>query len=179
MRLATIHLGTTPAEEPCAQTGVTLDWLQLQQVETQVYRAALIARYGPPPPSTHLVVTTSDHDFGRYAELVVSFAVAELVVSFAVDDPAGAAYADEVEGGLDRWMAAGFIGPVDYDDDDGSPVTRRSAEASIVAAIVLARRLIANGYGTEREHSADTHLSAAYPTCAQLAADKIAALRPV
>ena len=169
MRLATIHLGTTPAEEPCAQTGVTLDWLQLQQVETQVYRAVLIARYGPPPPNTHLVVTTSDHDFGRYAELVVSF---------AVDDPAGAAYADEVEGGLDRWMAAGFIGPVDYDDDDGSPVTRRSAEASIVAAIVLARRLIANGYGTEREHSADTHLSAAYPTCAQLAADKIAALRP-
>ena len=166
MRIATIHLGTTPAEERCAQTGVTPDWLALQQVEAQVYRAALIARYGPPPAGAHLVVTTTDHDFGRYAALIVRF---------SADNPAAAAYAGAVENGLTRWMSGGFIAPVDY-DNDGSPVTRRTADASVAAAIVLARRLIADGYGTEREHQIDAHLSAAYPGCAQLAADTIAAL---
>src|SRR3546814_21168986 len=44
-----IDLGGTPANEDCAQIGHTPDFERLNRLEVATYRAAVIARCGPPP----------------------------------------------------------------------------------------------------------------------------------
>ena len=44
-----IDLGGAPANEDCAQLGHTPDFERLNRLEVAAYRAAIIARFGPPP----------------------------------------------------------------------------------------------------------------------------------
>ena len=83
-------IGCTPSEEPCAQTCVTPGWIELQKLEAEVYRAALIAKFGLPPAVVRMAITTHPHDFGRYAELEIRF---------DPDDPVAVAYFELIEDG--------------------------------------------------------------------------------
>ena len=54
MHMVSFSIGGAPSDEPCAQTGITTNWVTLQQLECTVYRAALIARFGVPPEGARL-----------------------------------------------------------------------------------------------------------------------------
>lgn len=113
-------------------------------------------------------IRTHRHDFGSYAELEIRY---------DADDTAAASYAIEVEQGLSTWLEAGISPPVEYDDRgierSGS---RRTAADCIVGALVSARRLVADGYATAREHRLVANLAAAYPSCAASAEQLFASL---
>ena len=60
MHMVSFSIGGAPSDEPCAQTGITTNWVYLQQLECTVYRAALIAdadrrlgALGATPVTTH------------------------------------------------------------------------------------------------------------------------------
>ena len=105
-----IDLGGAPANEPCAQLGHTPDFRRINQLEVHAYRAAIQARFGPPPPGCALVTVHNAHDFGVY-----------LTLGLKITAPSGSseevdAYATAVEDGLSSWLEAGFAPPVEYDD---------------------------------------------------------------
>src|SRR3546814_7922515 len=64
-----IDLGGAPGHEDCAQLGHTPDFERLNRLEVAAYRAAVIARFGPPPDGCALVFITNRHDFGIYRTL--------------------------------------------------------------------------------------------------------------
>ena len=164
----TVYLGSTPAAEPCAQAGVTAGWLALQQLEAQVYRAALIARYGPVPPVAALIVVTQQHDFGSYASLQLRFDRC---------DGEAADYARYIDYGLSNWIDVNFSAPVIYDySRQPRPGTRRSTVECIAGGIITCRRLVADGYGTRREHDVIKHLEWSYPASARLADGQLTTL---
>lgn len=66
------HLGPGPAEEVCAQVGCD-GYEQRATAECRAYIAAIKMVLGDPPPRAKLLVEWADHDFGRYAEVVVAF----------------------------------------------------------------------------------------------------------
>ena len=168
MRTITLSIGTAPADEACAQTGVTEDWTELQKLEAATYRAALIAVHGPLPDGVTLPVMTYGHDFGSYVELEVRF---------DPDDPIAADYAERLDNGLATWLDAGFTAPVEYDArSQPRPGSRRTANDCVVAALANARRLVAGGYATERETRAIANLTTAYPACAAAADALLASL---
>ena len=161
MRISTLSIGPAPTHERCAQTRVTASWLMLQQLEATTYRAALIAIHGLPPAGVHMPVRTYPHDFGSYAALEVRF---------QPSDEAATRYAAALETGLTHWVSANFAAPVTYDDRSQPQAgTVRDANACIICALVTCRRLIADGYATDRERSIVTNLTAAFPSCARLA----------
>ena len=163
-----IHIGTAPGDEPCAQTGITRDWLRLQQLECLVYRAALIARAGPPPAGVDIKPAHNAHDFGSYHDLIVVF---------DPDDESGAHYADLVADGLARWHDGGFIAPVAYDDSSQPRAnTEMSVADCIIGTIIRLTRLIRDGYGTPADAAAVSHLRQAYPAQAVTADERLAAL---
>ena len=168
MHMVSFSVGGAPADEPCAQTGVTAHWVTLQQLECTVYRAALIARFGVPPEGARLAITSHTHDFGSYAQV-------EIV--FDRDDADSAGYFERVEDGLSTWLAANFTAPVDYDDRAQERVgSRRDAGDVITAALMTSQQLISSGHATEREHDAVRNLSAAYPASAAEAASRLRAI---
>ena len=138
----TFTLGPCPAEEDTAQLGRTPDFERLNLLEVDCYQAALIARYGPPPPEARFKRQGSDHDFGRYYEFALCF---------DPDDEAAAAYATLVDEGIGRWFHAGFTAPVDYPDSIRPMVHHASLADAIRSAISIMRppfpegeRMIAN-----------------------------------
>lgn len=66
------HLGPGPAEEGCAQVGSD-GYEERATAECRAYIAAIKMVLGDPPPKARLLVEWADHDFGRYAEVVVAF----------------------------------------------------------------------------------------------------------
>src|SRR3546814_8928096 len=62
-------LGGAPANEDCAQLGHTPDFERLNRLEVAAYRAAVIARCGPPPDGCALISITNRPDFGIYRTL--------------------------------------------------------------------------------------------------------------
>lgn len=95
-----IDLGAGPAEEDCAQLGQSPNFDSLNRLEIAVYKSALIARYGPPPPGCRLAGLSNRHDFGRYVELVLHI---ENELDEAVAD-----YATRVEEGLAHLARGGL-----------------------------------------------------------------------
>jgi hypothetical protein len=91
-----IDLGAGPAEEDCAQLGQSPNFDSLNRLEIAVYKSALIARYGPPPPDAASPACPTRHDFGRYVELVLHIeneldeAVADYATRVEEDSPPGA-----------------------------------------------------------------------------------------
>lgn len=171
MHMVSFSIGSTPSDEPCAQTGITANWVTLQQLECTVYRAALIARFGVPPEGARLAIKTHNHDFGSYAQV-------EIV--FDRDDPDSVAWFDRAENGLSTWLEANFTAPVDYDDRAQEHVgSKRDAGDVIIAALMTSQQLINSGHATDRELDAVRHLSAAYPACAAEAASRLLAITAV
>lgn len=64
-----VELGSSPAEEPCAQVG-TPDYAARAASEMSRYRELLRTKLGPEPEGAALGVRWESHDFGRYGELV-------------------------------------------------------------------------------------------------------------
>jgi hypothetical protein len=164
MHMVSFSIGGAPSDEPCAQTGITPNWVYLQQLECTVYRAALIARFGVPPEDARLAIKSHNHDFGSYAQV-------EIV--FDRDDADSVAWFERVEDGLSTWLEANFTAPVEYDDRAQERVgSRRDAGDVITAALMTSQQLINSGHATDREHDAVRHLSAAYPACAAETANR-------
>lgn len=161
-----IHIGTVPGDEACAQTGITADWSTLQQLECSVYRAALIGRFGEEPAGACLGIVRHNHDFGSYHELVLKY---------DRHCEAAARYAEAVENGLRRWFDAGFIAPVEYDDNGAvRPGSQRTLGECVMGTLVRLKRLIADGYGTERDAQIVLNLECHYPGHAEAAERQIA-----
>lgn len=155
MTLYSLSLGATPSDEPCAQLGRTPSFDRYASLETMVYRAALIAAYGPPPEGSALKVRWQNHDFGRYPDLVLEY-----------DPNAGAhaLYAAAIDRGLRTWSSAGFHAPVLY--DDASAVREVVFQSHFEAArrvIIMLERLRIDGFGSPYEALGLAHLRAAYP----------------
>ena len=94
MHMVSFSIGGASSDEPCAQTGITTNWVTLQQLECTVYRAALIARFGVPPEGARLAIKSHNHDFGSYAQV-------EIVIDR--DDADGAALLPELrDDGVDE-----------------------------------------------------------------------------
>lgn len=168
MHMVSFSIGGAPSDEPCAQTGVTANWVTLLQLECTVYRAALIARFGVPPGGARLAITSHDHDFGIYAQV-------EIV--FDRDDADNVAYFERVEEGLSTWLEGNFTAPVDYDDRAQERVgSRRDAGEVVTAALMTSQQLVNSGHATDREHDAVRHLSAAYPACGAESARRLLAI---
>lgn len=150
-----LHLGPVPADEPCAQLGRTRAFDRFALLETNVHRAALIARFGPPPPGASLRCEGQNHDLGRYYELIARYDRA---------DSAARAWAAAIDRGLTRWLDAGFLAPILY--DDAGQVRELLYSDHFDAArrvIVTLERLRIDGYGADWEAAAIAHLRRAYP----------------
>ena len=168
MHMVSFSIGGVPSAEPCAQTGITTNWVALQQLECRVYRAALIARFGVPPEDARLAIKSHNHDFGSYAQV-------EIV--FDREDAESVAWFERVEDGLSTWLEANFTAPVDYDERAQERVgSRRDAGDVITAALMTSQQLINSGHATDRERDAARYLSAAYPACAAEAARRLLAI---
>jgi hypothetical protein len=59
-----IDIGVAPANEDCAQLGITPDFDAANRLEVLAYRAAIIAVHGAPPRGCRLEPKSSHHDFG-------------------------------------------------------------------------------------------------------------------
>ena len=125
-----IDLGGAPAEAECAQLGQTTNFAAVNTFEVEVYRLAIIARYGPPPAACRLAELANDHDFGTYRTLTLRVA----------DDagPEAQAYADTVEPGLGTWLEAGFAPPVTYAGKTAT-IPRRDSVELVIGALHASR----------------------------------------
>lgn len=165
------HIGTAPSDEACAQNGVTDDWLRLQHLECLVYRAALIARFGPEPGITRMKPALNTHDFGCYYDLVVAF---------DGDDPAELAYAEQVANGLSRWLDGGFPAPVAYDEaSQPRPQSETGVQDSIVSVLLVGSQLIRDGFGTDGDRTRIAHLRKAFPAAATIVDRRLVEIPPL
>ncbi|MFY7954365.1 MAG: DUF6166 domain-containing protein [Armatimonadaceae bacterium] len=97
------HLGPGPAEEVCTQVGSD-GYEERATAECRAYIAAIKMVCGDPPPKAKLLVEWADHDFGRYAEVVVAF---------DGNDREAAEYAAPCDAQAPTtWAAAGMTAPV-------------------------------------------------------------------
>lgn len=116
MALVTFEIGVAPHLADCAQLGHTRDYDRINRLETEVYRAALIARFGPPPEAARLFIGDTRHDFGVYREVKISY---------DPSNPEATGYATEVGDGLAHWSDGCFTPPVAYARDESIVLTAR------------------------------------------------------
>lgn len=161
-------LGGAPASEPCAQLGQTPDFATLNLLEVEAYRAALIARHGPPPPGCRFEAIVNNHDFGRYRTL-----------GLAVDanDPAVEAYAKAVEEGLASWLEAGFTPPVAYRGSTGH-ADRHDVAEIVVGALQTTRPDFDGRYPVADFAVLHANLRAGFPAEAALYDDRRQGVAP-
>jgi|GEM_PF-527802 len=154
MTRETLNIGPAPAEEPCAQLGITDLFDQANLLEILCYRATLIACHGAPPAGAAFRVERNAHDFGTYRELAAHF---------DPEDENAVAWAYAVEEGLARWRDADFPTPVIY--DNRSQVTEFACSDHFDAArraMLLMERLRIDGYGTPEQAIRIARLRSAY-----------------
>ncbi len=160
----TIDLGGAPANEDCAQLGHTPDFERLNRLEVGAYRAAIIARFGPPPAGCTLVTLTNRHDFGVYYTLGLKVAAAA-----ARRDPVVPAFVEAVQDGLSSWVEAGFAAPVRYDDGKEPQVDRDSIDDIVTGALVATRPDPDDRFAIAEFAILHRNLAAAYPRSAEAA----------
>ena len=159
-----IDLGGAPANEDCAQLGHTSDFERLNRLEVATYRAAIIARFGPPPDGCALLTLTNRHDFGVYYTLGL-----KVDASATRRDSTVATYAETVENGLGSWIEAGFAAPVCYEDGE-APKVERSSIDDIVMGALLATRPGPDGHFPVADFAIlHRNLAAGYPRSAEAA----------
>jgi len=102
-----IYIGPSPADEPCAQVGVTEGAERLNKIECYAYIEALRKVYGLEPEGAFLTIKRESHDHGDYFEVVCNYDESNEV---ATD------YAYRLESGLATWAEAEMTAAVQYDD---------------------------------------------------------------
>ena len=103
-----LYIGPAPADEPCAQIGITEGAQRLNRLECSAYIDALRKVYGPEPDGAFLEPKAENHDFGKYYEVVCYY-------DNNWDD--AIEYAYKVECGLGTWAEAQMVAPVLYDSN--------------------------------------------------------------
>lgn len=151
----TIDLGGAPANEECAQLGLTPDFRAVNRFEVLAYRAAIIAVHGAPPDGCRLAPVTNHHDFGSYCTL-----------GLTVDDDApvgpARAYVDRVEDGLGSWTEAAMAPPVTYCDAIARWHKRTASD--VVFGVLISTRPDSDGtFRIPAFASIHGNLSQAYP----------------
>lgn len=153
-----LYLGSAPSDEDCAQVGDPR-YHECARNECNVYIAALIAAFGPPPidecSDTEIArfkVKSNDHDFGRYFEVVIQFNTRNTEAT---------SYAERVENGLQTWKQAGFAGPNVYSKGRLAGIAFATPKLAIQFA---ARSLQARAAANDRTAvTCLANLQAAYP----------------
>jgi hypothetical protein len=107
-----VEIGGSPVDEQCAQIGPDQhpDGFANNKLECRAYIAALRAKYGQEPPGCMYRVKVSEHDFGPYAEVVISY---------NPRDSVSQAYAARAENGVATWHEVGMWPPITW--DNGQP----------------------------------------------------------
>ncbi len=159
-----IDLGGAPGHEDCAQLGHTPDFERLNRLEVAAYRAAVIARFGPPPDGCALVFITNRHDFGIYRTLGL-----KVDVGAYRRDPSVAAYVEAAQDGLASWVEAGFAPPVRYDDGRAPAVDRDRIDDIVMGALLATRPDPLGRFPIPDFEILHRNLAAAYPRCAEAA----------
>jgi len=159
-----IDLGGAPAQEDCAQLGHTPDFERLNRIEVATYRAAIIARFGPPPEGCALITLTNRHDFGIYYTLGL-----KVDAGAARRDPDVAAFAEAAQSGLDSWIEAGFAAPVRYDDGEAPKMERNSIDDIVMGALLATRPNPDGAFAIPDFAILHRNLAAAYPRSAEAA----------
>jgi len=72
MATETIEIGSSPAEEDCAQVG-SENYMARARGECKRFIELLQATFGKEPEGAWLCVKSNPHDFGTYLEVVVKF----------------------------------------------------------------------------------------------------------
>ena len=75
MKLTSIELGPTPAEEQCAQVG-DHNYAGRSRTECEVFRAQILRHYPVPEgleQQAGLRIISSPHDFGNYREVEIAY----------------------------------------------------------------------------------------------------------
>jgi len=163
-----IDLGGAPAHEDCAQLGHTPDFARLNRLEVATYRAAIIARFGPPPEGCALTSIVNRHDFGTYRTLGLT------VDTGSARSDTVVAYIMAVQDGLSTWIEAGFAPPVRY-DDGGQPTADRERIEDIVTGALIATRPDGSGRFPVPDFAIlNRNLTSAYPASAAAAQALIA-----
>ena len=125
-----LDLGGSPANEDCAQLGITPGFENCNKTELDVYTAAVVALNGPPPKGLRYAKIANRHDFGTYWTLA-------LQNDPAICDAASAwRYAERIHA-PSSWIEAGFPTPVDYTDPKRPRL--RPASNCIAAALSITR----------------------------------------
>jgi hypothetical protein len=159
-----IDLGGAPANEDCAQLGHTPDFERVNRLEVATYRAAIIARLGPPPEGCALVTLTNRHDFGVYYTLGL-----KIDASAVRRDPEVAAFAEAADVGLGSWIEAGFTAPVRYDDGKVPQIDRTSIDDIVTGALLASRPHSDGRFAIPDFEVLHRNLAAAYPRSAEAA----------
>lgn len=159
-----IDLGGAPANEDCAQLGHTPDFERLNRLEVAAYRAAVIARCGPPPDGCALISITNRHDFGIYRTLGL-----RIDADAFRRNPSVAAYAETVQDGLASWVEAGFAPPVRYDDGRAPAVDRDRIDDIVTGALIATRPDPSGRFPVPDFEILHRNLAAAYPASAEAA----------
>ena len=67
-----LDLGSTPADEPCAQVGSD-DYQERARKETRAYVNQLRRMFGPEPEGSKIAAKSNPHDYGSYFSVVVYY----------------------------------------------------------------------------------------------------------
>jgi len=157
----TLDLGGAPWNEDCAQIGHTPNFDLVNTAEAMLYRAALIAVAGPPPPGVTLRIKANAHDFGTYQTVEAS-------IDNEQDDGSHASYLEALETGIAFWHQAGFAPP-----EFGKLTVSDQLVSFVVEAVASALRITRpSSTGTffpESSGPIHRNLTAAFPEAAQRA----------
>ena len=149
------YIGCVSSEERCAQIGVSPQYSRYASLETNTYRAALVARQGVPPAGVTLRREPQGHDFGNYLELIARYDDSNAVAC---------AYVAAIEQGLRRWSDAGFQPPVLYDDGSQARETHYVDHFEAVRCVTLAlERKRIDGTATLAQTRMIANVRTAYP----------------
>lgn len=133
----TIDIGVAPANEDCAQLGLTPDYSAANRLEVLAYRAAIIAVHGTPPEGCRLEPKSNHHDFGTYCSLV-------LTITDEAPVRGAHAYAAAVESGLGHWTEAAMAPPITYCDSIARWHKRTASD--VVLAMLMSTRPDEDGH---------------------------------
>lgn len=158
-----IDLGGAPASEDCAQLGHTREFDRLNRLEVECYRAALQAKFGPPPEGCQFTTCNNRHDFGTYQTLAIK------VWDHTADRDDVVAYVLMTEDGLARWIEAGFRAPVEYEGSDPILGSVRRVEDCIISALKITRPGVDGRFPIPDFAVLHGNLSAIYPDLAHQA----------
>ena len=153
-------LGGAPHGEPCAQLGHTENFAAINVAEVALYRAAIIALYGPPPEAVRLRSFASRHDFGTYRTLVAD------VLEEASENLATTAYLDDIENGVERWIDAGFSPPITYGPHGAATLGGRTIPEIIRGAMMTTRPMPLGEFFPPEFRQLHRNLLAGYPEIA-------------